>query len=188
MDKRVLEPTPTAQWQRLVGDAQQVCTTRLGEELESYLVFLLMRFTDQPQMAASVVALEFLQSQQCNGGARHQQLRDVGDKCLLFSGLFPGIAEKRRVEISYFIDLGQSAYGVLADEGRDANMMLFSQLSEGFVPLRDVLQAMRELDGQDSLTPLQAFDMYQQAGSDRAQAYLRSITDGTLIAGGGGVN
>ncbi len=186
-NKLFLQSTATAQWHALVGEAQTVCAVSLDESLESYLVFLLIRFMEQPEIAASVLGLEFLEAQHHTGYLRQQNLRDVGDKCLLFSGFFPGAAESRRVTQRYFVDVGQGAYGVLADE-EHADARLFAQLSQAFVPLRDLLQAMRELDGSDTLTPLQALDMYQGTGSGQALTALRRVTQGQLVMGSGVVN
>ena len=82
---------PINQWQTLVAEASQACRPPLTEEIESYLVFLLMRFTDSPQIAHKLMAMEFLQGLTQFGTLRSQILRDVGDQCLLYSGLFPGL-------------------------------------------------------------------------------------------------
>jgi hypothetical protein len=44
MNTLVLQATPTAQWYTLIGEAEKVCSIQLNADLESYLVFLLMRF------------------------------------------------------------------------------------------------------------------------------------------------
>jgi len=92
MRQLILEPTTQAQWQTLVHEAQYACDRELDETLESYLVFLLMRFTDKPQCMSRVMAQDYLSSQAASGGERVERLRDVGDHCLLFSGLFPQLA------------------------------------------------------------------------------------------------
>ena len=99
-----------AQWQKLILEAEQACAVNLNEETESYLVFLLMRFIEKPQMVSSVLGLEFLEGSQDFSHAREEKLRDVGDKCLLLSGLFPGRAEHRCVDISYFIKFDMNQY------------------------------------------------------------------------------
>ena len=77
-----LQPTITAQWHELVGEAQAICHCWLDQDLESYLVFLLMRFTSRPEMAATVLATEYLLSIQNHTHKQQDQLRDVGDQCL----------------------------------------------------------------------------------------------------------
>lgn len=143
MNSLVLHPTAVAQWHALINDAQHTSQVLLNEELESYLVFLLVRFAGQPQMAQSVLALEFLESVSEAGRRSSEKLQEVGDKCLLFSGLFPGRAKKRRVEISYFVDLGQSAYATFANHAGSTISPLFTELSLHFVALMSVLHATR---------------------------------------------
>ncbi len=169
MSKIVLNPTSTAQWHALVGEAQQAASCHLDEQMESYLVFLLMRFADQPRLFSSVIALDFLDSQQHTGQGRRMRLRDVGDHCLLFSGLFPKIAERRLVRLSYFIDVGRSAYLQISDMQTDVaedHQHLFTRLACEFIQLMEVLQSMRPANDADHpLSPLQAFDLWSDTGS-----------------------
>lgn len=143
MEKLILHPTSTAQWHALIHDAQANSQIVLPEHLESYLVFLLIRFTSQPTLANSVIAIDFLHGFNSHTKRSCDTLQKVGDKCLLFSGLFPGLAEKRLVNARYFIHIGQSAYGTLATASHTTQPHLFSALSEQFVPLTTVLQATR---------------------------------------------
>ena len=173
MTSLVLQPTDTAQWHALVADAQQACHQQLDEALESYLVFLLMRFTGRPEMAAKLMALEFLEAQK-ESPLRTDMLRDVGDQCLLFSGLFPQIAERRLVRVSYFVNIGRTAYDQLASMVDRSNNRLYTRLAEAFVGVMDVLQAMRGLSGEPVLQPLAAADLWQDTGSRSA---FRSLTE-----------
>ena len=142
-NKIVLYPTDTSQWYALVNDAQSNCNRHLDEEVESYLVFLLMRFVSRPEIARSLLAMDFLTSQNETGQVRAAKLRDLGDKSLLFSGLFPGFAQRKRVDIDYFKDMGQSAYAVLARLENRASADLFASLCVDFEALVTILQTMR---------------------------------------------
>ncbi|MCW5589299.1 MAG: hypothetical protein KIT27_06500 [Legionellales bacterium] len=142
MKKIDLQPTMTAQWHALVNEAQHHTQIYLNEDLESYLVFLLIRFSQRPEMAGAILAMEFLESLHLLRRKREIQLRDVGDKCLLFSGLFPGVAQKRQVSDDYFVNMGQSAYSLLAD-GDEQSARLYNNLSVAFENLITVLRAMR---------------------------------------------
>lgn len=148
MEKLVLHPTDTSQWHALVNEAQCKLACHLTEDLESYLVFLLMRFSQQPQLASSVLAMDFLESLKTSGQVRYENLRDVGDKSLLFSGLFPGLATRRRVNIDYFIDMGQTAYACISDMQDHSVARLFANLCDGFIVMKDVLDAMRQCDSE----------------------------------------
>ena len=182
MESLVIQPSATAQWHALVGEAEQACATRLGEELESYLVFLLMRYTDSPEIANSVLALDYLYSMEAIGHLRETQLREVGDKCLLYSGLFPARAERRRVNSSYYVKLGMGAYSALATALAQLKAKLFEDLSQQFVKLMDVLQTMRELgNGKPCLQPLQAMELWTETGSAHALQNLAQYTNASPI-------
>ncbi|MDD2815284.1 MAG: hypothetical protein PHP00_06035 [Thiotrichaceae bacterium] len=182
MESLVIQPSATAQWHALVGEAEQACATRLGEELESYLVFLLMRYTDSPEIANSVLALDYLHSMEAVGHLRETQLREVGDKCLLYSGLFPARAERRRVNSSYYVKLGMGAYSALATALAQLKAKLFEDLSQQFVKLMDVLQTMRELgNGKPCLQPLQAMELWTETGSAHALQNLAQYTNASPV-------
>jgi hypothetical protein len=182
MESLVIQPSATAQWHALVGEAEQACATRLGEDLESYLVFLLMRYTESPEIANSVLALDYLHSMEAIGHLRETQLREVGDKCLLYSGLFPARAERRRVNSSYYVKLGMGAYAALATALAQLKAKLFEDLSQQFVKLMDVLQTMRELgNGKPCLQPLQAMELWTETGSAHALQNLAQYTNASPV-------
>lgn len=143
MKKLILHPTDLSQWHALVNEAQASTRLVLNENTESYLVFLLMRFTQGPKLIESIIALDFLEGMQKTRRHKAELLRDVGDKSLLFCGLFPGIAEKRRVNLNYFIDMGQAAYLTVGELQESQSAELYFQLSNQFIDLQKILQAMR---------------------------------------------
>ncbi len=173
MKSLVLEPTDIAQWRALVHEAEAASEQHLDESLESYLVFLLMRFAGQPQLAARIMALEYLRAQAAESGRQRDQLRDVGDQCLLFSGLFPQLAERRLVRVSYFVNLGRSAYDQLSALVDRHSERLYTGLAQAFVGIMDVLQAMRGLNGVPALSALQAAELWADTGSRSAYRTLR---------------
>ena len=179
MTQLILEPTAQAQWQSLVHEAQSACDHHLDETLESYLVFLLMRFAARPHCTARIMAEDYLRSQALQGEQRAEKLRDVGDHCLIFSGLFPQLAERRMVRISYFVAIGQSSYRQLSDVMDRGWAAVYQRLSEAFIVLMDILHAMRETGGQNILTPLQAMDLWQDTGSRRC--YQQVCAEGSLV-------
>jgi hypothetical protein len=104
---------------------------------------------------------------------------------LLFSGLFPRRAEKKSVRISYFVDLGRSAYQQLSSLSRHQTAKIYQNLAGGFVSLMDVLHAMRALDtSQEPLSPLQAFELWADTGSPYAHAAVtQSSTSIPVLSG-----
>ena len=172
MSKLVVEPTATSQWQKLVKEAAITSDCKLDDELESYLVFLLMRNADRPAMADSVLALEYLQSLLNEGTQRTDQLREVGDKCLLYSGLFPERAYHKHVHIRYFIDIGQSSYQQMSETLQRGYAKMYQRLSEYFVMLMDVLQVIREMGREYCLDVLTLHELSSECGSLRAKNIL----------------
>lgn len=143
MDKLILHPTDMSQWYALVNEAQAATSLVLNENTESYLVFLLMRFSQTTQLIESILALDFLDSMQVQGSQQLRLLREVGDKSLLFCGLFPGMAIKRNVKLDYFTEMGQAAYLTVSELEDRESCDLFLQLSTQFIKMQHILQAMR---------------------------------------------
>lgn len=171
----VTQPTPTALWHALVLDAEHACHQSLDHDMESYLVFLLMRFTQDQAFAGRIMAMEFMQGMQATGKVKQLKLRDVADSCLITSGLFPQQAARRQVSVRYYMDLGRSAYLQLALAGGEALATLYEQLASKFAALMDVLHALREFGGQKTLeTPLDLHDTWQ-AGSQRSLQRLSTL-------------
>lgn len=88
MKPLILHPTDISQWHALVNEAQAATQLMLPENTESYLVFLLMRFSQGPKLIESIVALDFLESMHRPKNMQMELLRDVGDKSLLFAAYF----------------------------------------------------------------------------------------------------
>lgn len=166
-------PSELAQWHTLVQQAEQSYGCQLDETMESYLVFTLMRFMRQHNLGAQALALDFLDSRNLPKTQRLDQLRDIGDHCLLLSGLFPQRAGKRLVRVSYYVKMGRSAYQHLGGQIEQARAELYQQLAETFVLLMDLLQTIRGFNS-PVLQPIQAHELWSDTGSRHAYASLSS--------------
>ncbi|HEX2549076.1 MAG TPA: hypothetical protein VHM20_04550 [Gammaproteobacteria bacterium] len=162
------QSTSVQLWHDLVTDAEKICDISLEQEVESYLVFLLIRYTTSPEVIQQIMGTDFLQGVQLSPKLREVALQNVGDKCLLFSGLFPILAKKRLVKISYFVRLGQSSYATISKSQND----IYGLLSHQFVALMDVLQSVKNHD----LLPLDAYELWHETGSQRAYALLKDYS------------
>lgn len=143
MSNLILYPTDTSQWHALVNEAQAATQVILNEDTESYLVFLLMRFSHSSDWVESTVALDFLKSMHSVLPRQVELLRDVGDKSLMFSGLFPEIAARRHVQLNYFTEMGQAAYLTASELQSNETSDLYFQLSQQFINLQNILQSIR---------------------------------------------
>ncbi len=173
----------TAQWHDLITDAQSANGIQLDTPLESYLVHTLINYTQRPEIAARIFAIDYMLAQHEQGQVRQIQLRDLADQCLLYAGLFPQHAKHRHVRVSYYVDIGRSAYLDLAD-GEHGWADVFAQISEQFVTLMDTLLAIHSLDeSQNSsesqtypLDPLLALQTWQDTQSQQALKMLQQQT------------
>ncbi|MBX3708891.1 MAG: hypothetical protein KF702_03915 [Gammaproteobacteria bacterium] len=161
-------------WHEVIKKAEGNCCITLDEDLEAYLISLLIRYANKPEIAQQIFAKAFLEATQQRDQQRNVSLQGVGDQCLLYAGLFPHHAEKRHVKISYFIDLGRSAYAAISKTAND----LYWALALQFVVLTDVLQSIRPTC---DLLPLEAYDQWNDVGSQRALRILQSYTKGMPI-------
>ncbi|MDT8281674.1 MAG: hypothetical protein RQ982_02550 [Gammaproteobacteria bacterium] len=179
--KFILESSEVSQWHTLVQEAEQDYGQHLDETMQSYLVFTLMRFTKNQQLNSSAIALDYLNSHHLPQNLRSEKLRDIGDQCLLVSGLYPQSTERRHVGASYYVDLGRSAYHHISTVTQRGVAELYQQLAESFILLMDLLQTIRQYS-MPTLQPLAALELWQQTGS-RA-AYKQISESGTPIQPG----
>lgn len=141
------EPTTTAEWLALVKEASQHCQHTLSDPIENYLVLTLDAYTTREEIGSAVVALDFLKSIELSSQECISLLRDVGDRCLIISGLFPERAKRKNLPLSYYISIGKQSYQRLSNASSIITIdpTLFLELSQNFIGLMDILQTMREI-------------------------------------------
>ncbi len=171
--KLILAESELEQWHKLVQTAEADYGCHLDEAMQSYLVFTLMRFMKKPDLNTQALALAFLQSHHLPAQMKLDQLRDIGDQCLLVSGLYPKRAEKKLVRVSYYVNMGRSAYHNLSHCAQQGVADLYRQLEETFTLLMDLLQTIRQYSS-PALTSLAAMELWSDTGSQFAYNQLSS--------------
>ena len=166
------EHTVTGAWHQLLQDAGDSCQFSMDEEMQSYLVYMLMRHTKDIEIADNVMANRYLQGLQAQGLQAIEQMRDVGDQCLLYCGFFPERCSRRLVKTRYYMDLGRSAYADLSARMKQGYADMYQKLAQHFVALMDVLLAMRMLDSAQSLKPALMIELANDCGSVHARNVL----------------
>ena len=114
-------------------------------------------------------------------GERDAALRHLGDVALFVSGLFPQSLARSLVDVDYYINMGGSAYGYLADSGRISRTTkvfkkVFQELSERFSDLVDILArvADKTILRNDS-DVLRLYEIWLSSGSKNAAEKLRNL-------------
>ena len=176
MRQFVIHPTSTAQWHSLVCEAESAAKIYLDEELQSYVVFLLMRFLSKPDIAGKILAIDYIESLLSTGQLKQNKLRDVGDVCLIHAGFFPKRSKRKRVSENYFIELGSGAYHHLSEIEENQISELYYRLSQSFVPLRDLLNTMHSLGDYHSKASA-IYRLPQYVGEHIADAPKTASTD-----------
>jgi hypothetical protein len=143
MAQRVATGSVTQMWQAALGEAQSRAHVRLPESQESYLVFTLVRHSRDAVLAGRTLALEFLDGLGGERALREDRLRDVGDRCLLIAGLFPGLGQRRCVGPDYYRNLGSAAYRELGAQPGRMMATLYAELALAFQALVRVLERVR---------------------------------------------
>ena len=112
---------------------------------------------------------------------RDSILRRLGDVALFIAGLFPQSLSRSLVDVDYYINMGGSAYGYLAESRHiaartSAFKMIFRDLSEHFAGFVDVLA---EVGDSTSLANdrdvLRLYEMWLCSGSANAAGKLQQL-------------
>lgn len=185
MDDRLVHGTQTGLWQALVREGQQRAGAPLDEDLESYLVFALMRHLQDAGLAERVLALDLLAALAA-APPPEQELREVGDRCLLIAGLFPRLAQRRRVPVSYYLDVGRGAFGTLAERSQHALAALYGRLVESFADLVRVLLQLRA--DAEAMPPLLRYELCLARGEVQPQQARALFDEVAVLRGPGSVN
>lgn len=139
----ILHPTSLCQWHSLLNDAQSALHIYLDESAESYLVFLLMRHMMNASLSESFLGMDLLQALSMEAHVQKEKLQAVGDKSLLYCGLFPELAKRRRVSHQYYADIGKTAYRLL-HESQNKETAFFLRLSEEFMLFAKLIEYCRQ--------------------------------------------
>ena len=175
MTRILTDSGATALWHELVREAERNGAAPLDSEAESYLVFLLMRHLRDAGLAGHVFALDYLQALSAAPTPRQQQLRDLGDRCLLIAGLYPQQAQRRLVGLDYFLGLGSQAYAELA-AACAAGAGLYRRLAASFARLVRVLVEVRRIGaGRDAISALDRHSLCLADPAGAAQEFPGAI-------------
>ena len=165
MNPSILHTRDTAHWRALVAAAEASVQSCLDDDLENYVVMLLLRFA-----AAGNETREPENTDELAGN-----LVEVGDRCLIISGLMPDQAITQGLPVRHFVETGRRAYQEAAHRSQNA---IFHRLATRFVAIMDVLQVMRTLDEDVIAVDLfRVYDQWTETGSQYAYRLIRAATD-----------
>jgi hypothetical protein len=139
--------SPTEYFRELVESALQHQHLAAGELTSFYLVNLLagfVRVDRVPSAGDEPLGLRLAKALQAAGVQQRDSLRQVGDHSLFISGFFSDSLNRRLVDVDYYIQLGECAYGSLARQGDDTFAEVFDELAGKFTAFVEVLGEVSE--------------------------------------------
>ncbi len=183
MSERILVGKSAHEWFReLVWDALSHRRVRVQEVTEFYLVNLLAGFLEKEKLfvedpdgtvRVEPLALILLRALQGDRRERVRGLRRLGDTALFVSGFFGDSLARSRVDVDYYIAMGERAYGALAEHERRLDG-LFEELSSRFGVFVDLFAEIAELsDLRSNRGLLRLYERFLLTRSERVARLLR---------------
>jgi len=144
----VRNESPVEYFRELVESAMQRQQLSARQLTSFYLVNLLAGFVHFDRLRAAgddePLGVRFVKALQEAGVRQRDELRQVGDLSLFISGFFADSLTRSLVDIDYYIQLGENAYGSLARRGDGTFADVFDELSGKFPAFVEVLGEVSE--------------------------------------------
>jgi hypothetical protein len=144
----VRSESPTEYFKELVESALEHQQVAVRDLTSFYLVNLLAGFVHFDRASAGpadeALGIRLARALQAGGSRQRDGLREVGDLSLFISGFFADSLTRSLVDVDYYIQLGECAYGSLARRGDPAFGVVFDELAEKFSKCVDVLSEVSE--------------------------------------------
>jgi hypothetical protein len=177
MAGKTLFMQPTEFFSDAVKDAlkqRKISSSPLANE---YLVKLLTHyiFTDNlfdetsgGKKTRSTLAELYLKAMNAEPSIRADLLKKLGDTSLYISGFFSESLNRKVVDLSYYVNMGETAFHSLSTTvNEEAYSDLFKDFSKQFVKYMDVLNYIsQQANLQNNSNLLKLYENYQKTGSD----------------------
>jgi len=144
----VRNESPAEYFKELVETAIEHQHVAVRDLTSFYLVNLLTGFVQFDRSSSTAadepLGLRLARALQTGGSRQRDGLREVGDLSLFISGFFADSLTRSLVDVDYYIQLGEVAYGSLARQGDPALGEVFDELAGKFSACVDVLGEVSE--------------------------------------------
>lgn len=175
---------PQAFFHELITSALEKQRLKLEPETQFYLVNLLNQFLltqnlflqdSEGHLKEEPLALMIKDAlEETTHEMQKLLFRKVGDVSLYTSGFFQESLNRKLVDLDYYINVGETAYGHVAARAASDQKKIFEELAHRFSALVDVLAHIS-----DQTTPkternlFQLYDRFMKTGSKRAEQVLK---------------
>lgn len=170
-------------FRELVRDALDHQQVKAPEGVEFYLVNLLKECaktegvygTPPEGFKEEPLAFLFSKAIQADANNRVKLLQRLGDFSLYISGFFPASLTRQLVDVSYYVQMGENAYGSLSIlfARHAAFSEIFDDLGRRFVAYVDILSEVSEKSTlKTDVDLLRLYETWLKTGSERARQLL----------------
>ncbi|MFQ5465741.1 MAG: hypothetical protein ACE5EI_07415 [Thermodesulfobacteriota bacterium] len=172
---------PVEHFSELVSTAMEHQKVAAGELARTYLSTLLCDFVTAERLNDEPLAVRYLTA--LGSGPAEQTLRfkQLGDLALFIAGFFSDSLRRKIIDIDYYIVLGESSYGRLADLHGEtltapAPEALFTELAGKFKLFVGILTEVSERSRLTSARDvLRVYERWLRTGSPQAEKLLRDL-------------
>jgi len=171
--------SPTEYFRELLDAAMHHQRLAAREATSWYVVNLLASFVrvDRGNTGADdePLGVRFVRALQEGGVRQRSALKQVGDQSLFVSGFFSDSLARSLVDIDYYMQLGECAYGSLAQQNDERLGEVFEELAVKFSAFVDVLGEVSERTAIASNSDLlRLYEKWLRTGSRRSGDLLAS--------------
>lgn len=171
----------------LVGEVVRRQKVTLEEVTEFYVVNLLSEyamaeklFTEQVdgRRETEPLALMYHKALQQDRQERIRTLRRLGDVSLYTAGFFQQSLRDRPVGAEYYVQMGRTAYGAIADmSGTSGFTAVYQELQHKFLAVVEVLEEIsaRSLASSGPAGQMKVFETWSRSGSGRLESVLIDV-------------
>lgn len=130
--------------------------------------------TENGKLTRETLAETFLKAQNAHSSVKIELLKKLGDVSLYISGFFGDSLSRKIVDVDYYMDMGEVAYGTLAHEIKeDTSRKVFEDFSKRFVEYVDLLTTISQKTFvQNDESILRLYEKYLKTGSELAREML----------------
>lgn len=151
---------------------------------QTYLVSILENYihtnnlydsqTENGKRTRETLAETFLKAQNANSTVKIELLKRLGDVSLYVSGFFGDSLSRKIIDVDYYVDMGEVAYGTLAQEIKeDTSRKVFKDFSSRFLEYVDLLTTISQKSFvQNDESILRLYEKYLKTGSELAKETL----------------
>jgi len=187
MSQLVLNGSLKEFFKLLVGEVVRRQRVSLEEVTEFYVVNLLSEYAEAGKLFThelegrrdtEPLALLYHRALQQDRDEKIRTLRRLGDVSLYTAGFFQPSLKDRVVGADYYMQMGRTAYGAIAElAGATSFASVYQELHQKFTALVEVLEEIsaRGLCASGPQGQMQVFEAWSRSGNERLQHVLADV-------------